>query len=136
MSFDMMQRVSVLIKKAYYAHERYHVPATFAMLYHEDPLDVKELANFIRISDQVMKLDPHHYFIIFAFTSAEDAYKASQNILLDLDAYFNNRTSCIALDSFDPTLTPQNVINRLKQIVSETQKHSFIRIETEEILDR
>jgi hypothetical protein len=136
MSQDILNRINVLIKKTYYTYERFGVNATFALLYHEEPLSVVELAKYVRISDHLMKLDENHYFIIFAFTSHENSYKASQNIVHSLDKYFNNHTSCIALDTFNPSKTHQSVLNRLKQIMTETRKDPYMRIESEEILYR
>jgi len=136
MGSNILNRVNVLVKKTYYNYERFGVDATFALLYHEAPLNVVELSNFIRISDHLVQLDDNHYFIIYAFTAQANAYKASQNIMLKLDNHFNSRTSCIALDTFDPEKSAQSVLNRLKQILAETRKRSYIRIETEDILDR
>lgn len=133
---NILNRINVLIKKTYYTYERFQVNATFALLYHEEPLSVVELSQYVRISDQLIQLDLHHYFIIFAFTSHENSYKASQNIVHKLDKHFNNTTSCIALDDFDPSKTPQNVLNRLQQIMVETKKNPYIRVETEDILYR
>ncbi|MCL4431337.1 MAG: hypothetical protein M1300_03345 [Epsilonproteobacteria bacterium] len=135
MSFDILNRVNVLVKKTYYTYDRFNVEATFALLYHEKPLNVIELSKYIRITDQIMPLDDNHYFIIFSFTSQENAYKASQNILYSLDQYFNNQTSCIALDTFDTSKSPKAILTRLNQILAETRKTSYIRVETEEILD-
>lgn len=132
---NILNRVSVLIKKSYYTHQRYHVDATFAMLYHEEPLSLTELAEHVRISDQLMQLDEHHYFIIFDFTLQSNAYKASQNIIHSLDKYFNNHSSCIALDTFDTSKSPQSVLNRLQLILAETRKKSYTRVETEDVLD-
>lgn len=136
MNFNNVNRVNVLIKKAYYTSERFQVNATFALLYHEQPLSVVELAQHVRISDQLIQLDDNHYFIIFAFTKQDNAYKASQNIVYQLDEHFNNSNSCIALDTFDSSKPPQSVLNRLISILAETRKNPYIRIETEEILDR
>lgn len=135
MGCDIINRVNVLVKKTYYTYDRYQVDATFAMLYHEHPLDVTELSKYVRISDSIMHLDENHYFIIFAFTTQDNAYKASQNIVHSLDHHFNNHTSCIALDTFDTSKTAQNVLNRLRQILAETRKRSYVRVETEDILD-
>lgn len=131
-----MNRVNVLIKKTYYVYTRFNIQATFALLYHDEALSVEKLSEFIRVSDQLIELDENHYFIIFAFTSEENAYKAAQNIIHKLDNQLNNTTSCIALDTFDVAKTPQNVLNRLKQILFETRKNSYTRIEMEDILDR
>src|SRR3989339_799341 len=136
MGCDILNRVYVLVKKTYYTYERFGVDATFALLYHEKPLSVLELSQYVRISDQLMQLDEHHYFIIFAFTSEENSYKASQNIIYKLDSYFNDHSVCIAMDSLDPIKSPQNVLNRLKQIMSEIHRDVHIRIETEDILHR
>jgi hypothetical protein len=136
MNYDISNRINVLIKKTYYTYERFGVDATFALLYHEEPLSVVELALFVRISDHLMKIDENHYFIIFAFTSEKNAYKASQNIIHKLDSHFNDHSACIALDSLDPKKTPQNVLNRLKQIMCEIHRDSHIRVETEDILHR
>ncbi len=83
-----------------------------------------------------MQIDDHHYFIIFAFTSEANSYKASQNIIHKLDRYFNDNTACIAMDTLDPSKSPPHVLNRLKQIMTEIHKDSHIRIETEDILHR
>lgn len=136
MTSNISNRINVLIKKTYYTNERFQVSATFALLYHEEPLDVVELSKYVRISDHLVQIDDHHYFIIFAFTEEENAYKASQNIIHNLDSYFNNHTSCIAVDAFDKRKTAENVLNRLKQIMKETRKSSYIRVETDDILDR
>lgn len=136
MNIAISNRVNVLIKKTYYHHERFQVDSTFALLYHENPLSVVDLSKYVRISDQLIQIDDNHYFIIFAFTTQDNAYKASQNILHNLDNYFNATTSSIALDTFNSTKSPHSVLNRLQQILIETRKNPFIRIETEDILDR
>lgn len=136
MSSDISNRVSVLVKKTYYTHERFDVKATFALIYHELPLDLMDLSKHVRFSDHLIQLDEYHYFVIFTFTSEANAYKAAQNILLNLDHHFNNRTTYIVLDSFDMSRSPQSVVNRLKQILGESRKNPFVRIETEDILDR
>jgi hypothetical protein len=136
MSLEISNRINVSIKKTYYTFERFSIDATFALLYHEEPLSVIELSKYVRISDQLIPMDDHHYFIIYAFTSQENAYKASQNIIQKLDNHFNNHTTCIAVDAFDKSKTPLNVVNRLKQIMVETRKSSYIRVETDDILDR
>lgn len=130
-----MNRFEVMIEKTYYIHRRYGVTATFALLYHEQPLTVAVLGSFIRLSDHVIPIDKHHDFIIFTFTSEANAYKASQNLLGRLDNHFSDRSSCIALDRFDPDMTPHSVLCRLQQILAATRKNSFARIETDAILD-
>lgn len=136
MDENILNRVNVLVKKTYYTYDRFEVDATFALLYHETPLSVVELSNYVRLSDQLIQLDDHHYFIIFAFTSEENAYKASQNIIHKLDGHFNNHSSSVALDSLNVTMSPKLVLNRLKQIMKEIHKDSHVRIETEDILHR
>jgi hypothetical protein len=136
MGHTITNRINVLIKKTYYHHERFQVDSTFALLYHENPLSVVEFSHFVRISDHLIQIDDHHYFIIFAFTSHDNAYKAAQNIIHKLDNHFNATTTCIALDTFDVTKSPQSVVNRLEQILVETRKNPFVRIETEDILDQ
>ena len=136
MGYDILNRINVLVKKTYYTYERFQVNATFALLYHEKPLSVVELSSYVRISDQLMQLDENHYFIIFSFTEQDNAFKASQNLVHNLDIHFKNCTSCVALDTFDPSKTYQNVLNRLKQIMTETRKNPYVRIETEDILYR
>jgi len=136
MDENILNRVNVLVKKTYYTYDRFEVDATFALLYHEKPLNVNDLSKYVRLSDHLMQLDYHHYFIIFAFTSEENAYKASQNIIHKLDNYFNDHSSAIALDSLDPSKSPPLVLNRLKQIMNEIHRDAHVRIETEDILHR
>lgn len=135
MDDKILNRLNVLVKKSYYTYERYDAEATFALLYHKEPISVVELSKFIRISDHLIELDEHHYFIIFAFTSQENAHKASQNIIHKLDSYLGSASDCfIALDALDITKTPQNVLNRLRQIVEQARKNGYVRVETEDVL--
>lgn len=136
MDSNILDRVNVLVKKTYYTYERFEVDATFALLYHENPLTLGELAKYVRLSDQLLQIDANHYFIIFSFTPQANAYKASQNILYKLDSDFNNHTSSIAMDTLDPSKSPERLLNRLNQILTEIHKSSFLRIETDDILDR
>lgn len=129
-------RFDHLVKKTYYIHERYHVDATYVMLYHEHPLDVETLGDMIRRSDEILEIDAHRYFVVFTFTTQEQANRASLNLLQKLDRHFNDRSACIAIDSFDVAKTTHIVFSRLTQILEETRKHSYNRIENEEILDR
>ena len=130
-----MNRFDVMIEKIYYINKRYEVISTFALLYHEQPIHVDVLGSFIRLSDHVISVDDQHDFIIFTFTPEANAYKAAQNLLNKLDNHFSDRSSCMALDSFDTNRTPNNVLSRLRQILAETRRGSFARIETDAILD-
>ena len=135
MDKDILIRLSAQIKKAYYTFERYDNTSTFSLLYHDQPLSVIELADFVRISDHLIELDEHHYFLIFSYTSHNNTYKAVQNLVHHLDNHFKNTTSCVAIDSFDLTNSPSLVLNRLQQILAETRKSSFTRAEDESILE-
>jgi len=132
---EVMNRLYAQITKTYYAFKRYNVDATFALVYIEQPLKLDEFGKMVRITDQLIPIDTNHYFIIYTYTKEETAYKASQNLLLKLDHFLNNHTSCIALDSFDLNKSPDNVLRRLKQILSVTRQNSYSRIENETILD-
>ncbi len=134
-SIENFTRMEAMVKKTYYTYERYNTDATFALLYHEHPLDVQKLSEYIRISDHIIKINEHMYFLIFAYTNAQNAYKASQNILMGLDAFFGNQTTCIALDDYSVNKSAFMVFNRLKMILKETRKSSYTRIESEDILE-
>ena len=54
-------RLRVQIKKTYYVYERYHTLATFGLIYHEKELSVDQLGEYVRISDQFLQLDEHHF---------------------------------------------------------------------------
>jgi len=131
----IFKRLEVEVKKTYYTFTRYLSPSTFAFLYFEGELSAEELGDFLRISDKFLKIDNNHYFINFMFTEQHGAFKASQNLLLNLDKNFENTKSCIAIDRFDTNKTPRIVINRLVEILKETQKSSYSRIENESILN-
>ncbi len=135
MTDNVFNRVDIEIKRTYYTYDRYKVIATFALIYHEKDLSMEQLGSFVRISDKFVKIDKNHYFIIFAFTSQKNTFKACQNLLLDLDNLFKNRTTCIAIDTFDTDKAPRVVHNRLMQILQETQKSSYSRVEDESILN-
>jgi len=129
------KRVNIEIKKAYYSAARYNIPSTFAILYHEDELSVDKLGEFVRISDHFFRIDENHLFINFVMTEHDSAFKAAQNLILNLDKLFNNTNTCIAIDNFDTTQSPSVVLHRLMQILDETKKNSYSRIEDENILN-
>ncbi|MEA1982014.1 MAG: hypothetical protein U9N39_00605 [Campylobacterota bacterium] len=135
MNKNIFNRMKVSINKAYYTATRYDVDATFAYLYHEKELSIEELGKFVRISDQFMPIDKNHYFIHFAFTSHNDAFKASQNLIYHLDKHFNDASSSIAIDTFDTSKTSTIVYNRLVQILNEIKQNPYSRIEDEEVLN-
>ncbi len=128
-------RLTIEINKTYYVAKRYQVTSTFAILYYEGELTVNDLGKFVRTSDHLLKIDDNNYFINYAFSEQDGAFKASQNLLLYLDKHLNNQTSCIALDTFDITKSPTIVLNRLTQILNETKKNEYSRIEDENVLN-
>lgn len=128
-------RLEAEINRAYYANDRYDIVATFVMVYHDKDLSLEKLGEFVRATDRFINVDDNHYFIIFHYTAQDSAYKASQNLLLKLDGYFQNSNSVIAVDNFDKSKSSTIIINRLKQIIKETRKNSFTRVEDESILD-
>jgi len=135
MSEHIKNRLKIEIQKAYYSFQRYKVDTTFAILYHEKPIDVTELGKIVRISDHLLKIDEHHYFINFVHTNHNRAFKAAQNLLHALDLKFNDTTSCIAIDTFDTTQSPTIVLNRLQEILKTIQRTSYSRIDDENILN-
>lgn len=135
MEDSIKNRLTIEINKSYYTAKRYKQNSTFAILYHEKELQVQTLGKIVRISDQLIKMNENIYFIFFKFTNHEQAFKASENLLFDLDNYFNNTSSCIGIDSFDINQSPTIVINRLLQILDEIKKNSFVRVDDENILN-
>ena len=131
----IFNRLQILIKRAYYIEERYKLNSTFAYFYFEGDLSTLDLGKFLRISDQFIKIDENHYFVNFSFTKQSDAFKASQNLLLYLDKHLQNRSAIVALDTFDRSKSPRVVLNRLQQILSETRKKHYSRIEDEDVLN-
>jgi hypothetical protein len=132
---NVPKRLEIDIKKTYYTYERYNSISTFVMLYHQKELTISQFGSLLRISDKFIKIDDNHFFIIFEFTSQENTFKACQNLLEDLDNFFKDRTTCIAIDTFSTDKTAQVVYSRLMQILKETQKKSYTRIEDENILN-
>lgn len=131
----MSSRLEAEINRAYYANGRYDIVATFVMVYHDKDLSLEKLGKLVRATDRFIHIDNNHYFIIYHYTAQDNAYKASQNLLLKLDDYFQNSNTVIAVDNFNKSKSPLIVINRLKQIIEEIKKNSFARIEDESILD-
>ena len=131
----IFKRLEVEVKKTYYTFTRYLSPSTFAFLYFEGELSAEDLGGYLRISDKFLKIDDNHYFINFMFTEQHGAFKASQNLLLNIDKHFDNNIACLAIDTFDINKTPRIVIYRLMEILKETQKSSYTRIEDETILN-
>ncbi len=135
MTDKVFNRLEVEIKKTYYVSERYKITSSFILIHHEKKLTIKELSMFLRGSDKILEIDENTFFVIFTFTSEEQTFKASENILLELDRHFNSRDSYISMEALDTSNSPRMVINKLLQILSETRKSSYSRIEGESILN-
>jgi hypothetical protein len=131
----LFNRLQVFIKKAYYGYSRYNFNSTFAYLYFEGDLSVVDLGKFLRVSDHFIQLDENHYFIDFAYTKQNDAFKASQNLLVYLDKHLNNTSACVAIDTFDVSKSATVVFNRLQQILDATRKKEDSRIEDEKVFN-
>ncbi len=131
----MSHKIHFQIKKIEQIYKRYKVASTFAMLYHEKELSLKVLSELVRFSDKLIKFDDHHYFIVFTYTQEHDAYRGAANLLYNLDKYFENTTTYIAVDTLDANNSPKIVLSRLTQILEEIKKHSYLRVASEDIFD-
>lgn len=132
---EIKTRLNAEVVRAHYTYERYNAVFTFALLYHEKELTLEELGGMIRISDRIVCVSKNLHFITYNFTTPDDAYQASRNLIAKLDKHFNNTTSCIAIYASSKTDTTHMVMNKLLQILEETKKSSVSRIEYEDILD-
>lgn len=135
MDENTLSRLNAEITRTYYAYTRYKTISTFALLHCEKEIHFQTLGSFIRATDRFIQINPNEYFIIFHYTSLDNTYKACKNLLYNLDTYFNSTTSCIAIDEFDLNKNSNAIIQRLKQIINQTKKHSLSRIEYDDILD-
>ena len=135
MTDAIYNRFEIEVERAYYILKRYDVISTFALLYFDKELSAKQLGTYLRISDTFFLIDDNTYFINFPFSSQKDTFKACENLLLELDNYFNDRNSCICIESLDTNLKPKVLLNKLIQILEETKKSSYGRIEDESILN-
>lgn len=135
MQENIFNRLKVMIEKTYYIYARYNQPATFALIYHDKSIEPIELGQFVRKSDHFLRIDEHYTFMNFEFTPQDKAFKASQNLIMSLDNFFEDQSTKIAIDIFDERKSPQVVYNRLQQILKEIQKDPYSRIDDENILD-
>jgi hypothetical protein len=132
---DLKTRLNAEIGRAHYTYERYKVDYTFALVYHEKDIELDVLGSYVRVSDKLVRIDENMHFVIYNFTTQDDAYKASKNLLNNLDNHFHSTKSCIAVDAPAKTDTTHMVLNKLDQILQETKRSSVSRIEYEDILD-
>ena len=134
MNDKIFKRLTIEINKSYYAFDRYKSPSTFALLFFEAKLTPDDLETFVRITDKFLQIDDNHYFITYAYTEQNDAFKASQNLIHYLDKHFENSSSSITLDTFDSVKSPKIVISRLFQILNQSKKNCCSRVDDESIL--
>jgi len=132
---NLKTRLNAEIGRAYYTYERYHVDYTFALVYHEKDIELDLLGTYVRVSDKLVRINENLHFVIYNFTTQDDAYKASKNFLNNLDKHFQSTNSCIAIDAPVKTDSTHMVMNKLYQILQETKRNSVTRIEYEDILD-
>jgi len=123
------------IEKTHYNARRYNSISTFGLLYFDGILHDTDLRNLLRLSDFFLKLNEHYYFLNFHYTSENDAIKAGENLIFNLDKTLENRKSYLAVDRINVTETTKSTINRLYQILQETIKRENNRVEDENILN-
>lgn len=131
----MTKRLEAEINRAFYANDKYNLIATFVMVYYDKEISVEDMGKYVRATDRFIQIDESHCFIIFHYTAQENAYKASQNLLLKLDKHFQNSNAVIAIDDFDKSESPALIICKLKQIIKEIKKNSLVRVEDKSLLD-
>lgn len=129
MDEHIKNRLVIEIEKAYYISKRYNAVTTFSFLYFEGELDSSSLGKFIQISDHILKIDANRYFINYTFSKQQEAFKASRNLLLHLDKHLSNSCTRIALDTFDITRPPLNVLDNLSNILEKIKNNDRVRIE-------
>jgi hypothetical protein len=132
---DLKTRLNAEIGRAHYTYERYNVDYTFALVYHEKDIELDLLGSYVRVSDKLVRISESLHFVIYNFTTQDDAYQASKNLLNNLDKHFDSTNSCIAIDAPVKTDSTHMVMNKLDQILQETKKSSVSRIEYGDILD-
>ncbi|QFR50105.1 hypothetical protein FJR48_10355 [Sulfurimonas lithotrophica] len=128
-------RLESEVNRVHDACKRYESNTSSAIVYHEKDIDLVLFGSFLRKNDKIIKLDNHHHFIMFCYTSESEAYEAAKNLLSKLDSHFQNTTSCIAIDSACKNDSTNMMINKLLLIIKETKKNSVSRIEYDDILD-
>lgn len=128
-------RLNAEIGRARYTFERYQADYTFALVYHEKDIELEVIGSYVRVSDKLVKINENMHFVIYNFTTHNEAYDASRNFLNNLDKHFGSTSSCIAIDKPLKTDSTNMVMNKLDQILQETKKSSASRIEYADILD-
>lgn len=132
---DVKVKLNTEIGKAHYIFDRYEALSTFALVYHESDISLEILGSYVRISDKLVRISENYHFIIFNFTTQDDAYQASRNLLKKLDKHFDSARSCIAIDAPSKADSTHMVLNKLFQIIEKTKESSISRIEYSDILD-
>ena len=68
-----------------YRFQRYGIPFSIAAFYSETHNMMKMMNEHVRLTDRVVELDNHLACVIYGNVSYQDAFKASENMLYDLN---------------------------------------------------
>jgi hypothetical protein len=132
---EAYERLDKMIQELHYELQRYNEVSTLGLLYVEDDVDDTIFQQYIRLSDKYIKLTKNYYLFNFFHTDENNAIKAAENLVANLDKYFGNNKSYMAVDQTDADASTKSTFNRLYQILQETIKKGTNRVEDENILN-
>jgi hypothetical protein len=98
-----------------YRYQRYGVPFSITAFYSDSRHLSEMMGEYIRLTDTVVKLDDHLVCVIYGNVGYQDAFKASENMLYDLNNAYPDVKISAGMTSVTKVDLPKDLLKRALQ---------------------
>jgi hypothetical protein len=98
-----------------YRFQRYGVPFSVTAFYSETHNMMEMMKEHVRLTDTVVELDEHLVCVIYGNVNYQDAFKASENMLYDLNNTWPDAKISAGMTSVTEVDLPKDLLKRVLQ---------------------
>jgi hypothetical protein len=130
--YNILLQYREVIEKAIrmdlYRFQRYDVPFSMATFYSETQSIMAMMGGLVRQTDTVIELDGRLVCVIYGNIGYAEAFKASENILYDLNSFYPNVKISAGMTSVTSSDLPADLLRRVLQNLGQANEkaESFV----------
>ena len=118
-----------------YRFQRYDVPFSMATFYSETHSVMKMVKALVRQTDTVVELDGQLVCVIYGNIGYAEAFKASENILYDLNSIYPNVKISAGMTSVTASDLPADLLRRVLQNLGQASEKDESYVGDDYVID-
>lgn len=118
-----------------YRYQRYGVPFSVSAFYSDSKHLYEMMGEYIRLTDTVVKLDDHLVCVIYGNVGYQDAFKASENMLYDLNNAYPQIKISAGMTSVTKVDLPKDLLKRALQNLGSVSEKTESYVGDDTVID-